>query len=200
MSNKDLPGPSGLGGAAKFSSPKKKRAKKSAMSSLEKTVLINIYKLVNETWPENEFIYRKDIAKKTAETAGVSLSTVYKVLKEYTNEKRVRSPIPAPKRLTKVKQLDEIDLRHTKSKVWQDLSIQSTREARREGLSTGLKAPSGKGKRLIILHIGSEDGFLNGGELIFASKKGEGDYHQEMNAKMFEEWFSKILKKLSPIL
>ncbi|CAH2099708.1 unnamed protein product [Euphydryas editha] len=100
----------------------------------------------------------------------------------------------------KIYYLDETWLNegHTKSKVWQDLSIQSTREARREGLSTGLKAPSGKGKCLIILHIGSEDGFLNGGELIFASKKGEGDYHQEMNAKMFEEWFSKILKKIEP--
>ncbi|CAG9566308.1 unnamed protein product [Danaus chrysippus] len=109
-------------------------------------------------------IYRQDLAKKTAETAGVSSSTVYNVLAEYKNEKRVQSPTPAPKRVTKIDLLDEIDLRHTKSKVWQDISVQSSQEAHRKGLSTRLTAPTGKGKRLIILHIGSEDGFLNGGE------------------------------------
>jgi len=40
------------------------------------------------------------------------------------------------------------------SKVWQDETIKSVKEAHRQGLSTGLKNPSGKGKRLIILHIG----------------------------------------------
>jgi len=43
---------------------------------------------------------------------------------------------------------------HTVSKVWQDDSIKSNKEAHRQGLSTGAKNPSGKGKRLIILHIG----------------------------------------------
>ncbi|XP_061705341.1 uncharacterized protein LOC133516402 [Cydia pomonella] len=56
---------------------------------------------------------------------------------------------------------------HTQSKVWQDTQIQSSRQAFMEGLSTGLRAPSGKGRRLIISHIGSEDGFLEGGLLLF---------------------------------
>lgn len=46
---------------------------------------------------------------------------------------------------------------HTKSLVWQDTTIKSTREAHREGLSTGLKNPTGKGRRLIIGHIGMSD-------------------------------------------
>lgn len=54
---------------------------------------------------------------------------------------------------------------------------------------------TGKGKRLIITHIGSEDGFVNGGLLMFLSKK-QGDYHQDMNAQVFENWFSSILDKL----
>lgn len=45
-------------------------------------------------------------------------------------------------------------LGHTRSFTWQDTTIQSSKEAHREGLSTGLKNPSGKGKRLILVHIG----------------------------------------------
>ena len=41
---------------------------------------------------------------------------------------------------------------------------------------------SGSGKRLIINHIGSEDGFLEGVGECFVGKKDNADYHQEMNA------------------
>lgn len=51
---------------------------------------------------------------------------------------------------------------------------------------------AGKGKRLIITHIGSEDGFVESGLLVFESKK-TGDYHQDMNSEVFEGWFSKML-------
>jgi transposase len=70
-----------------------------------------------------------------------------------------------------------------------------TREAFNQGLFTGLKSPSGKGKRLIILHIGSEDGFVDDGLLLFEGIK-QGNYHDEMNANKFEEWFTDILTKL----
>ncbi|CAH2013297.1 unnamed protein product [Acanthoscelides obtectus] len=68
------------------------------------------------------------------------------------------------------------------------------------GLSTGLKNPAvlrfpGKGKRLIICHIGSEDGFVVDGLWCFESKK-TGDYHEEMNGESFEQWFSEILPNL----
>ncbi|XP_072949967.1 uncharacterized protein [Epargyreus clarus] len=285
------PGPSGL---QKFSSPKKKRARCS-LSSSEKTVICNIYKTIEEMWPKDSFIYSKDVAKKTAETAGVHLSTVYRIIKEYRTHKRVSSPTPAPKKGTIMDKLDDMTLSgirrkvhmlffdndpptiekvlnlvneddslpsfkrttfqkvlnklkikylkrsrrsvliekeeivrwrfyylqkmlrmreqrrkiyyldetwvnegHTKSKIWQDLSIESARQAYQEGLSTGLKAPSGKGKRLIVVHIGNEDGFVENADLIFESKKGEGDYHREMNSKVFEEWFSRTLEKLEP--
>ncbi|KAJ8728989.1 hypothetical protein PYW07_006685 [Mythimna separata] len=57
----------------------------------------------------------------------------------------------------KIYYLDETWLNegHTKSFVWQDTTIKSSKEAHREGLSTGLKNPTGKGRRLIIDHIGS---------------------------------------------
>jgi len=54
--------------------------------------------------------------------------------------------------------------------------------------------PSGKGKRLIILHAGSaESGFIDGCELVFKAKKGEGDYHAEMNTTVFMDWFTNTL-------
>ncbi|XP_050500824.1 uncharacterized protein LOC126880805 [Diabrotica virgifera virgifera] len=86
---------------------------------------------------------------------------------------------------------------HTKSKVWQDLNIKSARQAFIEGLSTGLKAPSGKGRRLIITHIGSDSGFLQGGLNVFTSIK-TSDYHEDMNSDVFEKWFSSILTLVDP--
>jgi transposase len=93
--------------------------------------------------------------------------------------------------------LDEtwLNAGHTKQKIWYDETIKNSREAFNQGLSTGLKSPSGKGKRLIILHIGSEDGFVDDGLLLFEGIK-QGDYHDEMNANKFEEWFTNILTKL----
>lgn len=84
---------------------------------------------------------------------------------------------------------------HTFSKVWQDTAVKSSRDAFLQGLSTGLQDPSGKGKRLIILHIGSSEGWVPDGELIFVGEK-RGDYHDEMNAQVFENWMMKTLPKL----
>lgn len=53
----------------------------------------------------------------------------------------------------------------------------------------------GKGKRLIICHIGSEDGFVPNGLWAFDSKK-SGDYHEEMDGNSFEKWFKNILPQL----
>jgi hypothetical protein len=50
---------------------------------------------------------------------------------------------------------------------------------------TRLKDPCGKGKRRIILHIGSDEGFVDGGLLLFKGSK-NGDYHQEMNATILK--------------
>lgn len=90
--------------------------------------------------------------------------------------------------------LDEtwINEGYTVKKFWQDGNITNARQAFNEGLSTGLKPPSGKGRRLIITHIGSESGFVDGGLLTFVSKK-TGDYHEDMNSDVFEDWFSQMI-------
>lgn len=82
------------------------------------------------------------------------------------------------------------------SKVWMDKTITSHRDAFLKGLSTGPKNPTGKGKRLIVVHIGSAEGFVEGGLLCFESKKNTADYHDEMNGETFYEWFCGVLPKL----
>ncbi|VVC40755.1 Hypothetical protein CINCED_3A007138 [Cinara cedri] len=61
-----------------------------------------------------------------------------------------------------------------------------------EGLSTGPSNPTNKGKRLIILHIGSDNGFVRGGLLCFKSKKNTSDYHNKMNDTIFQDWFEEV--------
>ncbi|XP_008190121.1 uncharacterized protein LOC103311976 [Acyrthosiphon pisum] len=58
--------------------------------------------------------------------------------------------------------LDEtwVNAGETTSKSWVDITVKSTRDAFLRGLTTGQKEPSGKGKRLIVVHIGSSDGFV----------------------------------------
>lgn len=72
-------------------------------------------------------------------------------------------------------------------------------DAFRQGLSTGLRAPSGKGGRLIVLHAGSAEGFVDGAALVFRAKKGAGDYHTEMDASRFQKWFvEQLLPNIKP--
>ncbi|XP_050498656.1 sex-lethal homolog isoform X2 [Diabrotica virgifera virgifera] len=90
---------------------------------------------------------------------------------------------------------------HIKDKVWVDTDIKNRRQAFIEGLSTGLKNPSGKGKRLVVIYTYLELGFVNGGLLLFKGRNVE-DCHEEMNASVFENWFgnthpSTITKKRS---
>ena len=55
--------------------------------------------------------------------------------------------------------------------------------------------PSGKGKRLIVLHAGTRsEGLIDGWDLVFLAKSKDGDYHQEMNSVVFLEWFENQLR------
>ena len=39
------------------------------------------------------------------------------------------------------------------------------------------------------MHAGSENGWIDGADLVFQSKTATGDYHDEMTSEHFEEWF-----------
>ena len=43
------------------------------------------------------------------------------------------------------------------------------------------------------MHAGSENGWINGADLVFQSKKATGDYNDEMTSEHFEEWFNDSL-------
>lgn len=83
--------------------------------------------------------------------------------------------------------LDEtwVNAGETTNKTWVDQTVKSYGDAFLKGLTTGQKNPSGKGKRLIVVHIGSSEGFVPGGLLSFESKKNSSDYHDEMNGNTF---------------
>ena len=60
-----------------------------------------------------------------------------------------------------------------------------------------MKVPTGSRKCLIVNHLGSEDGFLNGCEECFIGAKDSEDYHKEMNSIHFERWWKdSVLPKL----
>ncbi|XP_066944539.1 uncharacterized protein [Macrobrachium rosenbergii] len=64
--------------------------------------------------------------------------------------------------------------------------------------SNGSETAYWKRKRLVILHAGSKEGFVQNADLVFESKN-DGDYHHQMNSKMFEEWFKyQLLPNIPP--
>ncbi|KAH6922373.1 hypothetical protein HPB50_013413 [Hyalomma asiaticum] len=58
-----------------------------------------------------------------------------------------------------------------------------------------LKQPSGKGQRLIVTHIGSEDGFVDGCMDVFRGRK-TGNYLEETDGNHFEGWFNDVVQEL----
>ena len=58
--------------------------------------------------------------------------------------------------------------------------------------------PPGKGKRIVILCAGSSKlGFIPGTDMVFIGMHDEyGDYHKEMNTKLFLPWFGDLVRVL----
>lgn len=72
---------------------------------------------------------------------------------------------------------------HTPSYVWQD--------SNNDG---GLKVSTGKGAKLILLHIGSaKTGFIPQCKLLYKNTKSiSSDYHSEMNSEIFRVVFKNV--------
>ena len=65
-----------------------------------------------------------------------------------------------------------VNTSHNTMKCWQSADV-------------AVNVPFSKGERLIIVHAGSENGFINGAQLLFKAKSSSGDYHSEMNGQNF---------------
>ncbi|XP_015380395.1 PREDICTED: uncharacterized protein LOC107174087 [Diuraphis noxia] len=76
------------------------------------------------------------------------------------------------------------------------ISVEETSKSVDTTIQSEQKNPSVKGKKLIVVHIGSSDGFVDGGLLAFESKDNSSDNHDEMDDDTFYEWFSSILSLL----
>ena len=89
--------------------------------------------------------------------------------------KKVRETKPS----SKIIYLDEtwINSNHTVRKCWVDKNGKGR-----------FKSPLGKGPHLIIVHAGSDEGFVPNAQLNFITKSKTDDYHDQMNGKHFEEW------------
>ena len=91
----------------------------------------------------------------------------------------------------KIVYLDEtaVNENHTFPKEW----------ASEDG-KVGRSIPVGKGKRLVLLHAMSNEGFIPNCELLFQAHSTDGrDFHSEMNATVFENWVSsKLIPNLDP--
>jgi len=79
-----------------------------------------------------------------------------------------------------------------------DDSIKSNINAFRKELTTDASSPTDKSKYfIIIVHIGSREGFVNGGLTCFNSKTSSNDYDSEINGDNFLKWFNNILPLLN---
>jgi hypothetical protein len=108
---------------------------------------------------------------------GRSVRTVKRVLAEEKNTGTLRPPkVPQREDLLILEEHQKYLIRrtvhktwvnsgHVRSKIWVDQNVMSKRELFNQDLSAGLKNPSGRGKRLIVVHIGNEKGFVNKGLL-----------------------------------
>jgi len=72
-----------------------------------------------------------------------------------------------------------------KTRSWQDLDVRSC----------PVKSAS-SGKRYNVLYAGTEDGWVEGCSLVFASGSSRGDYHGEMNGLNFMNWWANLLNQL----
>nr|CAH7758097.1 unnamed protein product [Callosobruchus chinensis] len=201
--------------------PKKYPPRKKINNSIDDFESGAIRRIVHNFFFRNEFLTVDKVLKVVNDDKDLPSfrrSTFYKLLKEmgFQYKKRGRDSLLLEKEeiviwrreyLRKIKKfraenrniyfLDETwaNAGHTQQKVWMDSYVKSSRQAFMDGLSNGLKNPSGKGKRLIICHIGSVDGFVPDALWAFQSKK-TGDYHEEMDGASFENWFSNTLSKI----
>ncbi|XP_076678743.1 uncharacterized protein LOC143374475 [Andrena cerasifolii] len=201
-------------------SPSKKRVRPDIMQKMSEDEIGAIRKHVHAFWERRELptVPRVLAAIQRDENLPIlSQSTLQRLLKKmnfkYVQRQRnsaliEREDIIRWRRtfITKIREfraagrpiyyLDEtwVNAGDTQQRVWVDNTIASASNARERGPST----PTAKGKRLIVLHIGSEDGFVENGLLCFESKTKSADYHDEMNAAHFFEWFKHIVPYLKP--
>ena len=86
-------------------------------------------------------------------------------------------------------------------KMMMDITVESAMQAEEQGLSTGCKWNAGRGNCLLILHIIGPDGLLHKYKRVWIRSKNtvqSEDYHTDIDAKTFYDWFKEVLMGLPP--
>lgn len=95
----------------------KTRAKKlSSFSVNDKHMIINTYNYVEKSWPNDIYPYKKEMTQKTANILGISVSSVYRVLKDYKQHGKCSSPAPKH-RATFTDKIDDLSKSAIRKKV-----------------------------------------------------------------------------------
>lgn len=82
------------------------------------------------------------------------------------------------------------------NKTWVDQPVKAHKQAFLKRQMTEQQNSSFNEKTLIVIHIGSSEGFVSGGLLCLESKRNSFDCHDEINGDIFYEWFMSILPLL----
>lgn len=201
-------------GERKFSSPHKKRPRKSIVKDMDEHLKYDIRRVVlNFHKTEQCRMTVKQLKLKLEHDFNLNLSktSLLKVLKELKfrwrktrNNRKIlcekqsirilrtrylQSIVKYREENRPIVYLDEtyIHSSHTSSKSWNDDS------------SEGLFGTISKGQRLIMINAGGDMGFIPNALLMFKSGTKSGDYHDEMNGTNYEKWLKdKLIPNLPP--
>lgn len=83
----------------------------------EKNMIINTYKYIKETWPNDKYPYRKEMARKAASILGIGVASVYRILKDYKEHGEISSPVTTKPRPTFSDKIDDFTKSAIRKKV-----------------------------------------------------------------------------------
>lgn len=90
-------------------------------------------------------------------------------------------------------------IRDTEKLSFKYLSLITGSKAWSDGTLKGLKKPISKGQRIVIIHAGSEIGFVPNALLLFKAGTKSGDFHDNMNYENYTKWLrSQLIPNLPP--
>lgn len=83
----------------------------------EKNMVINTFKHVKESWPSDQYPYRREMANKTANILGVAVSSIYKILKDYKEKNTISAPVTTKAKPNILDKIDDFDKSAIRKKV-----------------------------------------------------------------------------------
>lgn len=184
-----------------------RKRKKISFQRVDNFTQEHVRKTVYSFYLKNEVPTLRDIHQSLIKSEvgfEYSETTLWRLLRKlgfkYGKLDERRSVMESPRLLLlREKFISEIRLRRSagKSVIYLDETWFDTHDTLKKGYTDSssnctTKTPCSRGKRLIILHAGCEQGWIQGALLISSKhlKNSSADYHEDMDSELFEKWFS----------